>query len=439
MAPILHAFSLLSAAAVSGLASAIWEGSILALCVFGCLRIFPRLSAASRSFVWIMVFLLLMLLHIVPAIRAGGGAAMQEHASTFYIDLRWSLAIAALWAVLSVWKSTQLILSAMSLHRVACCASLLPSNPALQALLQERDDADRSTYPVELYTSVEVERPCVVGFLRPRILIPHALLHKLSALELRQVVLHEMEHLHRGDVWTNLLQKIGMALFPLNPVLLWVDGRVCAERELACDDRVLRSSGARREYATCLTRMAEYALVRRSVSLVLGAWERQSELVHRVRRLLRGPSQSMSSRQAALVTGCVLCGVLSGAMALAHSPQLISFVPLAESETHSHGTQATAVGFSQPEFVKSSAAPQLVKAVTHQQPVQKAVRAKLIRKPVPRRNVQQHFVQDQAQWIVLTEWSVSDAPPRVVYAVEQSNRQSYAALATPMGWLIVQI
>ena len=76
-------------------------------------------------------------------------------------------------------------------------------------------------------------RPSVLGFFRPRILVPPELLKALSPRELRQVVVHEMEHLHRADDWTNLLQKVGLVLFPLNPVLLWVERRLCAERELA--------------------------------------------------------------------------------------------------------------------------------------------------------------------------------------------------------------
>ena len=64
-----------------------------------------------------------------------------------------------------------------------------------------------------------------------------------------------MEHLRRADDWTNLLQKLGLVLFPLNPVLLWVEHRLCAERELACDDRVVSSIAGRKAYALCLTHL----------------------------------------------------------------------------------------------------------------------------------------------------------------------------------------
>ena len=152
-------------------------------------------------------------------------------------------------------------------------AKLVEADPELRALLCVRGMAMRDRC-ADLCTSSEVERPSVFGFFRPRVLLPEALLERLTPSELRQVVMHEMEHLRRGDDWTNLLQKLALVVFPLNPAMLWVERRLCAERELACDDGVLRASAGRKAYAICLTRLAEYSMLRRSFSLVLGAWER---------------------------------------------------------------------------------------------------------------------------------------------------------------------
>src|ERR1700679_4135472 len=101
MEPILHTTSLLSSAAVSGLFSAIWEGSILAVCVAFSLRLLPRLSAAARSVVWMNVFLLLLLLQIVPSLREPIGNGIPAHSSPILLPPGWSLVIAALWVTLS--------------------------------------------------------------------------------------------------------------------------------------------------------------------------------------------------------------------------------------------------------------------------------------------------------------------------------------------------
>jgi len=433
MEHLFQAASHVSATAISALFSAIWEGSVLAVCVLVCLRLLPRLSAASHSVVWMNVFLLLVLLHMVPSFREHLGIGSPVHASPVRLDLRWSVALASLWAMLSVWRGTQLILSAIRLRRLANRAAPVPPDPALLALLK----GGQGGRAAELCTSVEVERPSVFGFFRPRILVPPALVERLSAQELRQVVLHEMEHLRRGDDWTNLPQKIGLAFFPLNPVLLWVERRLCAERELACDDRVLRSGGARKAYAVCLTRLAEHSMLHRSLSLVLGAWERQPELVRRVHRVLRRPHESMGGRQAALVTASLLLGVLGGAITLARSPQLVSFAPLAQATVQAWSVLPAGPG--ETDLRQFGGSPQLVKAVMPQRPVLSAYTAKPLRSNARKQSVRRRYAQSEQEWVVLAAWSDNETPPHQVYAVAQWNRASYAAIPIENGWLIVQI
>jgi len=437
MEALLHIFSLVSATAVSAFVSAAWEGTALAACVYLVMRTMPRLSAASRSLIWMNVFLLLVLLHFVPVLvgRQIAGGMAQEPA--IHLESRWSLAIAGAWAVLSLWRAVQLMLSAVRLHRLASRASVVDPDGAVKALLEGSDGAGRGGRAAELCTSNEVERPSVFGFFRPRILLPPALLERLSAQELQQVVVHEMEHLRRGDDWTNLLQKLGLVLFPLNPALLWVERRLCAERELACDDRVLRSNGARKAYAICLTHLAEYSMIRSSLSLVLGAWERQSELVRRVHRLLRRPHETMTARQTALVTGSLIAGVLGGAIFLARSPQLVSFAPRAQSAVQARATQPASL--HEVNFRQSEGVPVLVKAVMPERTISTRPAAKPARSIAAKQNMKRRTMQAQQQWVVLTDWSDTDAPPQVVFAVDRMNRKAYAAVQMANGWLIVQI
>ncbi|MGA3046712.1 MAG: M56 family metallopeptidase [Terracidiphilus sp.] len=437
MEPILHTTSLFSSTAVSGLFSAIWEGSILALCTAVCLRLMPRLSAAARSLVWLNVFLLLVLLHIVPSLRERIGAGMPEHASPVYLAPGWSLAIAALWATLSLWRATGLALSAVRLHRMARRATPVHVDETIQSVIR----GEESGRAAELCVSDEVERPSVFGFFRPRILLPSGLIERLSASELQQVVVHEMEHLRRRDDWTNLLQKIGLMLFPLNPVLFWAERRLCIERELACDDRVLRSSCARKAYALCLTRLAEDSMLRRSLSLALGAWERRPELVLRVQRLLRRPSEAMGSRQAKLVTAGLILGVLGSAAVLARSPQLVSFAPLSPA-TMLVRTPSIAylpeAGSREPNLQDQGGSVQLVKAVMPQ-PAQPAPKARTTQIKAVKHIVKQRAVQARQAWVVLTEWSDTEPPPHIVFAVDPVNRNSYAAVPVANGWVIFQI
>jgi beta-lactamase regulating signal transducer with metallopeptidase domain len=440
METLLHSTSMISAAMVGALFAAIWQGAILAAAVALCLRAMPRLSAAARSIVWLNVFLVLVLLHALPALWRASSSATVAHIAPVHLDPRWSLALAAVWAMLSLWKAAQLAVSAVRLHHLASRATPVSTGPAVEALFGLNGGRR-----AQLCTSTEVERPSVCGFFRPRILFPPALLEILSADEVRQVVVHEMEHLNRGDDWTNLVQKLALVLFPLNPAIVWVERRLCHERELACDDRVLRSCCGRKAYAVCLTRLAEYTLLHRGLTLVLGAWERRPELVRRVHRILRRPSDSLSPRAAMAVTGGLSAIILLLAAALAHSPQLVSFTPLADTTAQTHSLSASGLQLVNLTASADMPRPQLIKAVMPQASNPSSTPPKTRRitahgrsvKPKPPLNLQAQ--QAQQAWVVLTDWDSELPAPRFVIAVDQLNRPSFAAVQFANGWLIVQI
>ncbi len=199
----------------------------------------------------------------------------------------------------------------------------------------------RTSRPIEVCTTHELDRPSVIGFLAPRILIPDWLLERLTPGELEHVVLHEVEHLRRRDDWTNLLQKFFLVLFPLNPALAWMERRLCREREMACDEGVVHRTQAPRAYAACLTNLAERSLKRRTQMLSLGAFERRPELVHRVHSILwRGSVLHPLAARAWI--GAVGCGLLLGAVEMARCPQMVGFLEATPgSATHDVASAST--------------------------------------------------------------------------------------------------
>jgi BlaR1 peptidase M56 len=335
-------------AAVAGL----WQGIVLAAAAALALRLVPRTTATIRFLVWTAVLLgaaLLPLLRLPGAVHGfDAGAAAPP---LLHLGRAWSLAIAALWLLSSLLRLSQLGLQGVRLRSLWRQAQPAPLNnnvaPEIATLLKSVP-----LRRVELCLSSEVDRPSVIGFFSPRILIPEWLFRQLTAPEFFQIVLHEVEHLRRADDWLNLLQKLSLALFPLNPALVWIERRLCSERELACDDGVLRVTLAPRVYATCLTTLAERRLEHRasfSLSLgLLGAFGRSlraglgsgSELSRRVHSILnRQPALSPARTRA--VMAMLVVGLAGCAAELARSPQLVSFA------APTPALQAAAVG---PEF-----------------------------------------------------------------------------------------
>ena len=332
--------------------AALWQGAVLAGGLALCLRITPRISATDRFRAWAAGFAALVALPFLPfllaALRSGtagaasAGASGSAHA---WLDLnpRWTLAIAAVWILVAFYRVADLAVHSLRLRRLWKQASPIEiseagPDPVTVALLARLKSCP-NTQHIEVCTTRELDRPSVIGFFRPRILIPEWLFDKLTPAELEQVVLHESQHLHRRDDWTNLLQKLALAAFPLHPALAWMERRLCREREMACDEAVVRATEKPRTYAACLASLAERGLEREleqraglhAGALTLGAWRRRPELADRVHRILRmRPGLHPAAARALL--GVLGCGLLFGSVELARSPQVVAFVAPAQPE-----------------------------------------------------------------------------------------------------------
>jgi bla regulator protein blaR1 len=84
--------------------------------------------------------------------------------------------------------------------------------------------------------------PGVFGLWRQSILIPQGIEEHLTPAQLQAVLAHEWQHARRRDNLTAWLHVIVQALFWFHP-LVWIVGRRLAdEREMACDQGVLKSA-----------------------------------------------------------------------------------------------------------------------------------------------------------------------------------------------------
>ena len=467
--------------AAGSFVSDLWQGSILAVGVWLCLRLLPRATAAIRFAVWSAVFVILAARPFLQAYVSHTSQALPAHAALLQIDIRWSLAIAGVWVLVSLVRLARLAASGLQLHGIWKRAIPITAGHGLEA-----SPGKAGWRTAQLCTSRDVDSPSVIGFFSPKILIPEVLLERLTPQEMQQIVLHEMGHLRRGDDWINLAQKLGLVLFPLNPVLMWIERRLCFERELACDESVLLYTRAPKAYATCLTSLAERRLDRRAVSLSLGAWERQSELARRIHSILRR-GEGMGRTQARVALGVMVVALLGGATELARCPRIVSFsapgfgasAPLVQSASSTLPAMLPAPAYqpvvartmtrtiapahetllkaSMPSYASvpssytrsdyapsnnarspNNAAQAAVPLVAHRRP-------RRAHMPVLRRTKQRR-AQVQ-QWVVLTSsWGQPGGTAgvsRMLLTVSGERgfvaSYSYAAVPTDVGWLVIQL
>ena len=157
-------------------------------------------------------------------------------------------------------------------------------------------------YPVFLSDRVRV--PIAVGFRRAAIILPAPLVDRLHADAVDTVIIHEIAHLHRRDVWTNALARIAEALAALNPAAWFVMRRLSVEREIACDDWVVARTGAGDAFARTLLDMASRPGARAPLAAPSAVGSRHSVVV-RIERLLDSRPRHLRLSLSAL-GGCLM-------------------------------------------------------------------------------------------------------------------------------------
>lgn len=112
-----------------------------------------------------------------------------------------------------------------------------PSDEALSVLRQCCAAARVSPVPTLIMTDA-VTAPALFGVLRPAILMPSDLVADTASLRL--ILLHELAHLKRRDLWVQVVTSLVVALHWFNPLAWWAHRRLRAEAEMAADAHVLR-------------------------------------------------------------------------------------------------------------------------------------------------------------------------------------------------------
>jgi beta-lactamase regulating signal transducer with metallopeptidase domain len=143
-------------------------------------------------------------------------------------------------AALVVWVFVAMVLLARVIAGWVMASRLARRSRAIAGLLHE---------------SHAVATPVAVGVWSPRIVVPAAW-HAWPADMRAAVMTHELAHIRRRDTLVGLLAHVNCAIFWFNPLAWWLERRIAAAAEQACDDEVVRQSGERARYAELLVYMA---------------------------------------------------------------------------------------------------------------------------------------------------------------------------------------
>jgi bla regulator protein blaR1 len=103
--------------------------------------------------------------------------------------------------------------------------------------------------PIRAMCSRTSWEPGVFGVFRPVLLLPEGIFERLAPAQLQAVIAHELCHVRHRDNLIAATQMFVETIFWFHPLVWWIGKRMVEERELACDQEVLRLGSEPRVYA----------------------------------------------------------------------------------------------------------------------------------------------------------------------------------------------
>jgi hypothetical protein len=278
-----------------------------------------------RRFAWLGAYAAALVLPLLAQLWADGASAPAEGelriaaANALSAQIDWNAALPWLWVAAT---TLLLILYVAAWGRLAWIARRW-----------QRGHADGTDILV-----AEDVGPAVLGFLRPRVVLPRWLMDAPVPLR-NTVVAHELEHIAARDQAVIVAAQVVAILLPWNLPLWWFAKRLRTAIEIDCDARVLRNGVDPAHYADMLLAVVQRGMPSTYVAATL--IEPVTQLERRIRIMLMHRPRSMTRAAtaavlAAAVAACatqieppvVTTGMASSGAIAAAPPQITAEGPV---------------------------------------------------------------------------------------------------------------
>jgi bla regulator protein blaR1 len=162
---------------------------------------------------------------------------------------------------------------------------------------------------ISVRISKRVSIPVVIGFLKPVILLPLAMMSSLSPDQVEAVLLHEFRHIRNKDHYINFFQNLLEILFFYHPVTWMISRQLRDERENRVDEWVVKKTGTPLIYAQALLSLEN----KRSSILqpVLAATQSKTLLLSRIKNIMTMKTRSFKPGRNLAALAIILAATLS--------------------------------------------------------------------------------------------------------------------------------
>ncbi|MDZ4698445.1 MAG: M56 family metallopeptidase [Rhodothermales bacterium] len=262
---------------------------------------------------------------VAPATTEGLGGGVDEELAALQessFAVRPFLVVG--WLVGVVVMLARLVLGWRAVHRLC----RLPGE-ALGEDLRLAVDRLRNRLGIDRLIRITVTdragEPMLIGWLKPVVLIPAALLAGMPVAQVEAILAHELAHIRRHDYLFAVLQSLMEAVLFYHPAAWWISGKIREERERACDDLAVAAINNRVTYARALAGLEQRRVESTRLALLAGG----GSLLERIQRLVEppAPDRLRSSAGVVLVVAMV---VISGFLMAACNEKTLPGEPLVE-------------------------------------------------------------------------------------------------------------
>lgn len=267
----------------------VWQGVIVGAVSAVLLWLLRHASARWRYAVCALALLLCLCIPTVHLLSLLSGTSLAQ--LPMAAPPAWRAALQA-WmpALVLAWSAGVGLMSLRLCLGLAWVGRLRRQAVKAPAIWQARLDAlalrmglHRSRQvPLKLHAGLA--SPVTVGFWRPVILLPAALLSGMPVALLEALLAHELAHVRRWDYLVNLLQSVAEALLFFHPVVWWLSARMRAEREQVADALAAQALEDPQQLATALHALSLHTAAPQHSGLLMSA--RGGALLTRIERLM---------------------------------------------------------------------------------------------------------------------------------------------------------
>ena len=225
----------------------------------------------------------------------------------------------AVWAVVALAVLASLAWASFAVRRIVRNASPLESDGWRNPLLEVADRMGLEELPL-LLKSDEAKMPFACGMMQPTIVFP-AECENWSLDRRHAVLLHELAHVKRRDLFGHTLGRLACAAYWFHPLVWKAAKELRAESERACDDLALACGTKATDYAEHLLDIVT-SVRGDSTPLVAMAMARRKEFEGRMLAILDPHLRhSTPSRKQSLVIVSTLAMVALTVGAIAPAPR----------------------------------------------------------------------------------------------------------------------